>query len=68
MKKKAIKNAKYYNTIIDKIEKVRSNNNVNWMNLVRLSFSLDAKSAAKILAEIYKEDQKISKLAKKLNQ
>jgi|TARA_B110000444_G_scaffold261279_1_gene312299 hypothetical protein len=68
MKKKIIKNAKYYNSIIDKIEKVRSNNNVNWMNLVRLSFSLDAKSAAKILAEIYKEDQKISKLAKKLNQ
>ena len=68
MKKKIIKNAKYYNSIIDKIEKVRSNNNVNWMNLVRLSFSLDAKSAAKLLAAIYKEAQKISKLAKKLNQ
>lgn len=68
MKKKIIKNAKYYNSIIDKIEKVRSKNNVNWMNLVRLSFSLDAKSASKILAEIYKEDQKVSELAKKLNQ
>lgn len=61
------KDANYYNKIIDQIESVRSKNNVNWMNLVRLSFSLDAKKASKILAEIYKQDQKISALAKKLN-
>ena len=68
MKKKIIKNFKYYNSIIDKIEKVRSKNNVNWMNLVRLSFSLNPKKASKILAQIYKEDKKISELAKKLNE
>ena len=62
------KDAKYYNEIIDQIEAVRSKNNVNWMNLVRLSFSLDPKSASKILAQIYEQDQKISALAKKLNE
>ncbi len=61
------KDAKYYNNIIDQIEKVRSKNNVNWMNLVRLSFSLDPKKASKILSQIYKQDQKISALARKLN-
>ena len=62
------KDAKYYNNIIDQIEKVRSKNNVNWMNLVRLSFSLDPKKASKILSQIYKQDQKISALARKLNE
>ena len=66
MKKKSNKESQYYNEIIDKIESVRSKNNVNWMNLVRLSFSLDPKKTAKILAEIYKQDKKISNLAKKL--
>mgnify|MGYP001319795724 FL=1 len=61
------KDAKYYNNIIDQIEKVRSKNNVNWMNLVRLSFSLDPKKASKILSQIYKQHQKISALARKLN-
>tara|TARA_A100000164_G_C21182398_1_gene441158 strand:- start:80 stop:283 length:204 start_codon:yes stop_codon:yes gene_type:complete len=60
------KDADYYNKIIDQIEKARSKNNVNWMNLVRLSFSLDYKKTSKILAQIYKDDQKISNLAKKL--
>ena len=65
--KRIKKDAKYYNDIIDKIEKVRSKNNVNWMNLVLLSFSLDSKKASKNLSQIYKEDKKISALAKKLN-
>ena len=66
MKKKSKKNLEYYSNIIDQIESVRSKNNVNWMNLVRLSFSLDPKKSAKILAEIYKQDKKISNLTKKL--
>ena len=64
--KKKIKNSKYYNSIIDKIEKIRSKNNTNWMDLVRLSFSLDPENASKILSKIYQEDKKISDLAKKL--
>ena len=64
--KKKIKDSKYYNSIIDKIEKIRSKNNTNWMDLVRLSFNLDPDNAAKILSKIYQEDKKISDLAKKL--
>ena len=64
--KKKIKDTKYYNSIIDKIEKIRSKNNTNWMDLVRLSFSLDPDNASKILSKIYHEDKKISDLAKKL--
>lgn len=64
--KKIIKDSEYYNSIIDKIEKIRSKNNTNWMDLVRLSFNLDPDKAAKILSKIYQEDKKISDLAKKL--
>ena len=41
-------------------------NNKNWMNLLRLALKLDYKSTSKILSEIYKDDQRISKLAKKI--
>ena len=34
------KNAKYYLKLIDKIEKIRGKNNVNWMNILRLSFKI----------------------------
>ena len=38
---------KKYLTIISKIEKIRSKNNVNWMNILRLAFKLDPVSAKK---------------------
>ena len=56
---------KYYK-IINQIEKIRSKNNVNWMNVLRLAFKYDPKGAAKIVAKIYSDDLKIGKLAKKL--
>ena len=31
---------KNYSKIIDKIEKIRSKNNINWMNILRLAFKL----------------------------
>lgn len=52
--------------IINKIEKIRSKNNVNWMNLLRLSFKHDAKNSSKIMSKLYRDDQKISVLVKKL--
>ena len=52
--------------IINKIEKIRSKNNINWMNLVRLAIKLDQKSTSKILYQIHKTDKSISKLAEKL--
>ena len=52
--------------IIDQIEKCRKKNNANWMNILRLAYSKAPKEAVKIFSEIYKEDKKISALAKKL--
>ena len=54
--------------IVDQIQKIRSKNNKNWMDLLRLSLKLDHSKTSKILSKIYTDDQKISKLAKKLNE
>lgn len=55
-----------YLKIISKIEKVRSKNNVNWMNILRLAFKLDPNSAKKIMKKINYDDKKISKLLSEL--
>ena len=52
--------------IIDEIQKIRSKNNVNWMDILRIAFSHAPDEAAKVLAEIYKEDKKLNNLAKQL--
>jgi hypothetical protein len=57
---------KNYLKIIDKIEKIRSKNNVNWMNVLRLAFKLDPSSAKKIMKKINYDDKKISKLLSNL--
>ena len=53
-------------SIIKLIEKARSKNNVNWMDLLRLSLKLDFISTSKILKEICKDDRRISKIAQKI--
>ena len=58
---------KNYNKIIDQIQKIRSTNNVNWMNIWKLAFKLDAKEASKIMKKINYDDKKISKLLSKLS-
>ena len=55
-----------YLKIISKIEKIRSKNNVNWMNILRLAFKLDPVSAKKIMKKINYDDKKISELLTKL--
>ena len=60
------KNYKKYIKILNKIEKIRGKNNKNWMDILRLSFNLDPQKTAKILSKIYEDDQRISRLAKKL--
>ena len=52
--------------LVNQIQKIRSKINKNWMDLLRLSLKLDHKATSKILYQIYKDDQKISRLAKKL--
>ncbi len=52
--------------IINEIQKIRSKNNKNWMDLVRLSLKLDFKKTSKILYHITNQDKKISSLSKKI--
>ena len=61
------KNYKRYLKIINKIEKVRSKNNVNWMNILRLAFKHAPKEASQLMKKVNSEDQKISFLFRKLS-
>ena len=45
---------------------IQTKNNVNWMNLLRLTFENSPKRAAKIMSKIYVDDSNIGKLVKKL--
>ena len=64
--KKNQKNIKKGLNIVDQIQKIRSKNNKNWMDLLRLSLKLDFNSTSKILKEICKDDKRISKIAHKI--
>ena len=61
-------NIKKYLKIIDKIEKVRTKNNSNWMDILRLAFKSSPKEAIKIMMQINEKDKKISSLLAKLNE
>lgn len=52
--------------LINKIQKIRSKNNVNWMNLLKLSFKHDPTNAAKIMSNVLTDDKKISVLVNQL--
>jgi hypothetical protein len=52
--------------IVNQIQQIRSKNNKNWMDLLKLSLKLDPKKTTQILGQIYSYDQKISILAKKI--
>jgi len=62
-----MKKNNHYLRVISKIEKLRSKNNVNWMNILRLAFKLDPKNASKIMQKINYDDKKISSLLNKLS-
>ncbi|OUX54350.1 MAG: hypothetical protein CBE47_01200 [Pelagibacteraceae bacterium TMED287] len=51
---------------VNKIQKIRSKNNKNWMDLLKLSLKLDYKKTSKILQDIVREDKKVSDMAKKI--
>ena len=52
--------------LINKIQKIRSKNNLNWMNLLKLSFKHDPKNAAKIMSNVFNDNKKISSLVGQL--
>ena len=54
--------------IIDAIEKVRSKNNINWMDILRVAFKHSPSEAREIIAKINKDDAKIGELLKKLSE
>tara|TARA_B100000965_G_C19517240_1_gene724767 strand:+ start:112 stop:309 length:198 start_codon:yes stop_codon:yes gene_type:complete len=56
------KKIKKYLSIINKIEKVRSKNNVNWMDVLRLALKNAPDQTIKLMKEINKKDKKISSL------
>tara|TARA_B100000315_G_C14396338_1_gene504382 strand:- start:594 stop:797 length:204 start_codon:yes stop_codon:yes gene_type:complete len=58
---------KHYLTIIDEIEKVRTKNNMNWMDILRLVFTHAPEEAKELMKKIDHEDNRISDLVKKLS-
>ena len=51
---------------INEVQRIRSKNNINWMNVLRLAFKHDPKEAAKLMKKINSDDGKIGKVLKKL--
>ena len=56
-----------HNEWINKVQKIRAKNNVNWMNILRLAFKHAPKEAGKLMKRINADDKKISKLLNKLS-
>ena len=61
------KQIEHYLKIINEIEKVRTQNNVNWMDVLRLSFTHAPEEAKKLMKKIDHEDTRISNLIKELS-
>ena len=59
-------NMRNKNVVINTIEKIRSKNNKNWMDLMRLAFKFAPKESAALVKKINQHDKKISELLKKL--
>jgi len=60
------KQIEQYLKIIDEIEKVRTRNNVNWMDVLRLAFTYAPDEAKELMKKINTADDEISDLLKKL--
>lgn len=55
-------------SLIDEIEKIRSQNNINWMDLLRLAFKSSPEEAKKLVRKINADDRKISEIFAKLGE
>ena len=53
--------------IIDAIEAVRTKNNVNWMDILRLAFKHAPEDARKLMGKVNEYDGRISELLKELS-
>ena len=61
-----IKKLDKYLSIIDQVEKTRTNNNINWMNLLRIAIKKSPEETIKVLKKINLNDNKIFNLLKKI--
>ena len=61
-------NVEHYLKIIDEIEKIRTKNNVNWMDVLRLAFKNAPQESKKLMKKINNADDQISALFKKLSE
>jgi hypothetical protein len=61
-----LKPTKYYLEIIDEVEKVRTKNNINWMDILRIAFQANPQKALRCMKRINSQDSQISRLMKKL--
>ena len=52
--------------IIDQIQDIRTRNNKNWMDILRLAFKHAPEEAAKLMEQISSNDAEINKLTKEL--
>ena len=57
----------HYLKIIDEIEQVRTRNNVNWMDVLRLAFRHAPDEARVLMKKVNEEDGRISDLLKRLS-
>ena len=64
LKEKKIK--KYLN-IIRQIEKTRSINNINWMNILRIAIKKSPEQTINVMKKINNRDKKIAELFRKLS-
>ena len=60
------KQIEQYLKVIDEIEKVRTRNNVNWMDILRIAFKNAPEEAKKVMKKINNSDDEIADLLKKL--
>ncbi len=56
------------NNLIDEMQEIRKENNINWMDLVRLAFKLDPVRAKSIMVQIVKNDQEVNQVLRKLSE
>ena len=56
----------HYLKIIDEIEKIRTKNNVNWMDVLRLAFTHAPEEAKDLMKKINTADDEVSAVLKKL--
>tara|TARA_B100001250_G_C19481132_1_gene648760 strand:+ start:289 stop:489 length:201 start_codon:yes stop_codon:yes gene_type:complete len=54
------------NEIIDEIQRIRSKNNINWMNILKIAFKYAPEKTRDVFKQITNEDNRINELSEEL--